>query len=282
MKINSIIPYSKFQNRKIQNFTSNPDNKQAQEDFREFSPSYSPAIFDYLRQDFYSSSNVFSDETSDEVFETIKTNQSKQKVEKLVSLGVKNAVYLEDFNGIRGESVVAKHKGKALKELPNLGIERIIDLKSETNEQKVEKYCQINGLEYFHFPIDFDEGLAQEQVERIPDFIEAIDKKNFYIGCALGTHRTDCALLLYYYFKRNAKNPPELQVTTRSKGKTMALLIKANKITNKICFGDKNKLSENLQLSDEFLSRLGYKSKEEFCEQLKTKKVAMLDSVGVI
>lgn len=59
-------------------------------------------------------------------------------------------------------------------------------------------------------------------VELMPELCKQIDKGNFYIACAMGLHRTDITLCVYWVFYGADRGiePPILQGYTAEKGFT--------------------------------------------------------------
>ena len=66
-----------------------------------------------------------------------------------------------------------------------------------------------------------ESGLRQVIAELFPELCEKIDRGNFYIACAMGLHRTDIALCLYwvFYAADNGIAPPRLHGYLKADGR---------------------------------------------------------------
>jgi hypothetical protein len=69
------------------------------------------------------------------------------------------------------------------------------------------------------FPVAIN--MIEEMAELFPKLCEKIDKGNFYIACAMGLHRTDIALCLYWVFYAADKGiaPPRLHGYLKADGR---------------------------------------------------------------
>lgn len=113
--------------------------------------------------------------------------------------------------GYRGCSLSSKRNLWALPTFLEAGITTIIDLRTADHTDRFRRQCQDLGFEYYHFPLDSKNTPTEQIVAFLPELIRVIDKGDFYIACAMGLHRTDIALSLYYLFSRNQEAPiPEL------------------------------------------------------------------------
>jgi len=112
--------------------------------------------------------------------------------------------------GFRGRTLSAKKRRWLLQKMKTSGIDTIIDLRAGDQSDDFPSACQDAGLKYFHFPVDKSRTKDEKIIENLPAFIETINNGRFYISCALGLHRTDIALSLYYIFNPNAQEPPVL------------------------------------------------------------------------
>ena len=63
-------------------------------------------------------------------------------------------------------------------------------------------------MNYFEFPIDSRTVSDEAIAEKLPDFFKVIDEGDFYIACAMGLHRTDIALSVYWMFHGADKGLP--------------------------------------------------------------------------
>lgn len=170
-------------------------------------------------------------------------------------------------NSVRGRNIVTLPI-KAVDEVKEKGIERIVDLRAEVNStvngrlkiKNGKKY--INGMEYVHVPVSYNNGTEDlTTIQRLPEFFEAMDKGHVYIGCNMGSHRTDFAIALNYALNTATKEASPilyLPVQEATKG--------VQRIFNKI-----NKMSPEdlkaLGLSEEFMQKLP-KDKEVLNQRL--------------
>ena len=102
------------------------------------------------------------------------------------------------YGGVRGRTMSARHQAYAWPIIREAGVKTYIDLREADKSNRLPNLCQLNGLEYFHYPIDNHVRTIAQMVELFPQFCEQIDKGDFYIACAMGLHRTDIALCTYW------------------------------------------------------------------------------------
>lgn len=76
----------------------------------------------------------------------------------------------------------------------------VIDLREDGVYSRLSQLCEKYGMEYFHYPVDNQCGHIAEMVQLYPQLCQHIDAGNFYISCAMGLHRTDIALCVYWMF----------------------------------------------------------------------------------
>jgi hypothetical protein len=112
--------------------------------------------------------------------------------------------------GVRGRTLSAPKKRWLLDKLRDAGVEIIIDLRAGDHSDSFPLACEEAGLKYFHFPVDRSRTSDAVIIANLPEFIKVISRGGFYISCALGLHRTDIALSLYYLFNPMATEPPVL------------------------------------------------------------------------
>lgn len=113
---------------------------------------------------------------------------------------------------VRGRNIVTMPL-EAMEEAKQSGIERIVDLRAEANicprrmsVKNGHKY--VDDVEYVRVPLNYGDGKGDtETIKHLPEFFNAMNKGNVYIGCALGSHRTDFAVGLNY-----ALNPEATEV----------------------------------------------------------------------
>lgn len=171
-------------------------------------------------------------------------------------------------NSVRGRNIVTMPK-KAFEQVRESGIERIVDLRAEVNStvngrlsiKNGIKY--VDGIEYVHVPVSYNNGLEDlTTIKRLPDFFNAMDKGNVYIGCNMGSHRTDFALALNYALNTSTKEAPPilyLPIQEATKG--------VQRIFNKISKMTPEDLKA-MGLNEEFLKKLP-KDKEALNKRIK-------------
>lgn len=123
------------------------------------------------------------------------------------------------YGGFRGATLSSPRQAHAWRTMIEGGIGQIIDLRSDVSPH-YEELCRRSGVAYFRYPIANDDDTISEMVEYFREFCSLIDKGKFYIACAMGLHRTDIALCLYWMFyaaDRGVK-PPVLYGYTRDSG----------------------------------------------------------------
>lgn len=128
----------------------------------------------------------------------------------LVNLKIDN-LHSTINGGYRGCSLSSKRNSWALPKFFEAGITTIIDLRTADHTDRFRGQCEEAGFEYYHFPLDSKNTPTEDIVAFLPELIGVIDRGHFYIACAMGLHRTDIALSLYYLFNPNQETPiPEL------------------------------------------------------------------------
>lgn len=110
-------------------------------------------------------------------------------------------------NIIRGETLWATRNRRYLHEVKETGIEVIIDFRTADFTERFSEVCMREGLEYHHYPIDKANQSDEELWNVLPELFELLDKRNCYISCQQGLHRTDIALAIYFMFHRPEKVP---------------------------------------------------------------------------
>ena len=123
------------------------------------------------------------------------------------------------YGGFRGATLSSPRQAHAWRTMIEGGIDQIIDLRSDVSPH-YEELCRRSGVAYFRYPIANDDDTISEMVEHFSEFCSLIDKGKFYMACAMGLHRTDIALCLYWMFYAADKGvkPPVLYGYTRISG----------------------------------------------------------------
>jgi len=117
------------------------------------------------------------------------------------------------YGGVRGRTMSARHQAFAWPIIKEAGVKTYIDLREGDKSNRLPNLCQLNGLEYFHYPVDNQARMIDKMAEHFPQFCEKIDQGDFYIACAMGLHRTDIALCTYWVFygADNGIAPPPIR-----------------------------------------------------------------------
>ncbi len=103
-------------------------------------------------------------------------------------------------NGVRGRTLSGCGNVKLLHAIRDAGIKVVIDLRTQDHTNRFEQDVVKAGLEYFHIPIDKNGTDVHEIISALPELFNWLDKGYYYMACAMGLHRTDIALALYYVF----------------------------------------------------------------------------------
>ena len=142
------------------------------------------------------------------------------------------------------------------------GIKTIIDLRSngEVSKNALEVLNKLN-IKYINFPIECN-FCNKATLEKISGFINAINEKDYYMGCANGEMRTDLAVALNYLVNPQAQNVPQLYY-------------KQNTPQRAITLGSLRKYLKLIQENPEIVTSWGYKDYSEFIN-LADKKLQIL------
>lgn len=117
------------------------------------------------------------------------------------------------YGGVRGRTMSSPHLAFAWTIVQDAGIKTIIDLRADGVHSRLRDLCRQYGFTYFHYPVDNRCEEIESMVNLYPDLCRHIDNGKFYIACAMGLHRTDIALCLYWVFYAANKGiePPEIK-----------------------------------------------------------------------
>lgn len=126
------------------------------------------------------------------------------------------------YGGFRGRTLSAYRQRNAWKPLVESGVRQVIDLREDYASDFYSEICKTLGLEYFYYPVRYEESTIERMVEQFPELCKKIDAGRFYISCANGLHRTDITLCLYWVFYAADKGvaPPPLCGYRQDKGRT--------------------------------------------------------------
>ena len=117
------------------------------------------------------------------------------------------------YGGVRGTTLSSRHNMRHWQTVVDSGIRTIIELRDEDHSDRLCRMCEIHSIRYFAFPMDSHSVPNEVIASRLQEFFELIDNGDFYIACAMGLHRTDMALSIYWMFHGvdNGMNPPILR-----------------------------------------------------------------------
>ena len=104
------------------------------------------------------------------------------------------------YGGFRGRTLSSYRQLHAWKTMIESGINQVIDLRADYTSDYYRNLCQQSGINYFRYPVAYEDEWIAKMVELFPEFCKLIDNGRFYIACAMGLHRTDIALCTYWVF----------------------------------------------------------------------------------
>ena len=131
--------------------------------------------------------------------------------ELILNTGIQNIATV--YGGVRGTTLSSRHNMRHWQTVVDSGIRTIIELRDEDHSDRLCRMCEIHGIRYFAFPMDSHNVPNEVIAPRLQEFFELIDNGDFYIACAMGLHRTDMALSIYWMFHGadNGMKPPILR-----------------------------------------------------------------------
>lgn len=100
--------------------------------------------------------------------------------------------------GVRGRTMSGRGSNWLLAKVRKAGVKCIIDLRTADHTDRYDRNVAEAGLEYHSLPIDSKNTGVHQIIASLPLLFELMDKGSFYIACAMGRHRTDIAIALYY------------------------------------------------------------------------------------
>lgn len=100
--------------------------------------------------------------------------------------------------GVRGRIMSGRGNNWLLANVREAGVKVIIDLRTADHTNRYDRNVAETGLEYRSLPIDSKNADVHRIITSLPLLFELMDKGNFYVACAMGRHRTDIAIALYY------------------------------------------------------------------------------------
>lgn len=149
-------------------------------------------------------------------------------IDILLSTGIENIAKV--YGGVRGTTLSSRHNLRHWQTIVDSGVRTIIELRHADHSDRLCQMCNRYGIRYLSFPMDSNLIPDENIANTLKDFFMAIEHGNFYIACAMGLHRTDLALSVYWVFHGADKGlpPPFL------KGHTVNGEIIKSRVHNKI------------------------------------------------
>lgn len=131
--------------------------------------------------------------------------------ESILGTGIANIDTV--YGGVRGTTLSSRHNLRHWQTIAESGIRTIIELREDDHSERLCRLCKQYGIRYFAFPLDSHIVPNEVVAGRLQEFFEIIDNGDFYIACAMGLHRTDMALSVYWMFHGAdiGINPPILK-----------------------------------------------------------------------
>lgn len=132
------------------------------------------------------------------------------------------------YGGFRGRTLSSQRQLPVWKKMVKGGILHIIDLRADYTSNFYRDLCTQSGIDYFHYPVAYDEKSTVNMAKRFPELCSLIDDGRFYIACAQGLHRTDIALCIYWVFHGAdiGIEPPKLKGYLKEKGMSTSKIMR--------------------------------------------------------
>lgn len=139
-------------------------------------------------------------------------------IESILKLDIPDIAQV--YGGVRGRTMSSRHQNFAWSLIYKAGIRAIIDLREDGIYTRMSSLCEHYGMDYLYYPVDNRVTNIEKMVKLFPEFCHRIDRRNFYIACAMGLHRTDIALCCYWMFYAADKGvaAPEIRGYRKSQG----------------------------------------------------------------
>ncbi len=116
----------------------------------------------------------------------------------LLNAGIENIDLV--YGGVRGTTLSSHRNYKYWPLIVESGIKTIIELRRGDRSERLCALCEQYGICYFAMPIDSHSTADAHIAESLAEFFKLVDEGDFYIACAMGLHRTDIALSIYWVF----------------------------------------------------------------------------------
>ena len=141
-------------------------------------------------------------------------------VKRIMATGIPDLAQV--YGGFRGRTLSSTRQLYAWNVMIESGINQVVDLRADYSSDFYSELCQRSGINYFKYPVAYEDVWIAKMVELFPEFCRLIDNGRFYIACAMGLHRTDIALCTYWVFYAADKGiaPPPICGYRKDKGLT--------------------------------------------------------------
>lgn len=115
--------------------------------------------------------------------------------------------------GVRGRTLSGRGNLWLLDKVREAGVKVVIDLRTDDSTDRYGRNVAEAGLEYYSVPVDSRNTDVHQLIASLPVLFELLDRGGFYMACAMGRHRTDIALALYYvlHFPVPFEEVPEMK-----------------------------------------------------------------------
>ena len=129
---------------------------------------------------------------------TIYNKSCFMNTELILNTGIQNIATVN--GGVRGITLTSRHNMCHWQTVVDSEIRTIIELRDKDHSDRLCRMCEIYGIRYFAFPMDSHSVPNKVIASQLHEFFELIDNGDFYIACAMGLHRTDMELSIYWMF----------------------------------------------------------------------------------
>ena len=116
----------------------------------------------------------------------------------LLNTGIENIDTV--YGGVRGTTLSSRHNLRHWQNVVQSGVRTVIELRDGDHSDRLCSLCEQNNIRYFAFPLDRHTVPNEVIATKLQQLFEIIDGGDFYIACAMGLHRTDMALSIYWMF----------------------------------------------------------------------------------
>ena len=183
---------------------------------------------------------------------------------------IPNLELVADGNGVRGKTPLAGKQGwytRVLSKVKEANIATVIDLRAEgVCSTRSRKILEDLGIAYVGFPVD-DCNWDIGSLKKIKAYFDAVNKGDYFVGCANGESRTDIAIMINYLFNPNSKKLPTLCFGT-------------DKTTRKMLRDNMNIIMPLLHSNPSIVEDWGWKSFERFQSEYTNRFEHLYNSIG--